>query len=319
MTAGPGSLANGSFSHDLLLHDEDADLVAEARTFVERGLASGGQVIVHGPAERVALLREALGASPRLEYGLSRDVLRSPFATLFAAQRMLAEARDPIDLWTIGVVARSQDEALPCGPGARFESLMNAILGGLPFHALCAYDTRDLPAPVLAAARATHPHLNARGLRTANPDYQQPEGFLAGPLASAPAPPQVEPSVRASLLGLRDLRWARDLLAGHAAHSALPPPTTSDFVTAVNEVLVNALVHGAPPVRLTVWAEAGKLTCLVEDVGPGIPDTLAGCRYPEPAGALGLWVARQLCEDVIIRNLPDGGCSLLLTAAGDLA
>src|SRR4051812_34871068 len=71
---GPGPIAAGRYSHDLLLHDCDDDLVASTRAFVELGLASGGQVLVHSSQERVAMLREALGSHPRLDYGLDRDL-----------------------------------------------------------------------------------------------------------------------------------------------------------------------------------------------------------------------------------------------------
>ena len=51
----PGPIPNGRYSHDLLLHDSDAELVAATRAFVELGLASGGQVLVHSSEDRVAM------------------------------------------------------------------------------------------------------------------------------------------------------------------------------------------------------------------------------------------------------------------------
>ena len=71
------------FSHDLLLHDSDAELVSGTRAFVQQGLASGGQVLVHSTEAQVALLRDELGSHPRLTYGLDQDLYQSPTATLF--------------------------------------------------------------------------------------------------------------------------------------------------------------------------------------------------------------------------------------------
>jgi hypothetical protein len=67
-------------------------------------------------------------------------------------------------------------------------------------------------------------------------------------------------------------------------------------------------------VRLALWTDPARLTCLVTDLGPGIPDRLAGYRYPEPDGPKGLWVARQLCEDIFVGNLADGGSYALVIA-----
>ena len=60
----------------------------------------------------------------------------------------------------------------------------------------------------------------------------------------------------------------RHLVRGGAESStALPRGTIDAFVSAVHEVLANGLQHGVPPVRLTLWVETSKLTCLVADTG----------------------------------------------------
>ena len=80
----PSPIRSDRFSHDLLVHDGDDDLLAGTRAFVEQGLSSGGQVIVHSTRERVAMLRDALEPHPRLEFGLDEDLYQSPTSTLFA-------------------------------------------------------------------------------------------------------------------------------------------------------------------------------------------------------------------------------------------
>ena len=60
----PNPIVGGGYSHDLLLHDSDEDLVEGTVAFVEQGLASGGQVLVHSSEERVTMLREAPGDAP---------------------------------------------------------------------------------------------------------------------------------------------------------------------------------------------------------------------------------------------------------------
>ena len=82
---------------------------------------------------------------------------------------------------------------------------------------------------------------------------------------------------------------------------------------AVHEVAANGVVHGRTPVHISLWTDVDALTCLIEDSGPGILDPMTGFRYPDDWDRLGLWVARQLVDDLFIGNSP-AGCSVLLTA-----
>lgn len=307
-----GPITSGSYSHDLLLHDCDDMLVEGIRSFVEQGLESGGQVLVHSSEPRVAMLRDALGEHPRLTYGLDDDLYLSPSSTLFAYQRTLAESPEPVDLWATGTVPLGEDvDGHPAW--ARYESLVNEVLGSYAFHGLCTYDTSRLPESTIAAARTTHPCLGTGAHRAASPEYQDPVDFLTNPLAGVPDPPSAPPVFTRTFSSLLDLQRARYLVRHGARLGDVPPETTLDFVSAVNEVIVNGLMHGAAPVRLTMWVEPSKLVCQVTDSGPGIVDPLAGYRYPDPCGPRGLWVARQMCENLFVSNHPDGGCSVLLS------
>ena len=313
MLTEPRPIAEGRYSHDLLLHDTDHDLVAATHAFVERGLASGGQVLVHSSEERVALLREAVGTHPRLEYGLDRDLYLSPSSTLFAYERKLAS--EDTEMWVTGTVPLGDDPA-EHPAWTRYESMVNEVLGGYAFHALCTYDTRILPARTIAAAKAAHPGVSTGGDRSSSSaDYLHPAAFLSDPLAGLPEPPTGRPLVSSTVLDTRDLRQVRRLVVDGAAAGAMPRDTVDAFVVALNEVLANALTHGAPPVELAVWVGPSKLAARVTDAGPGIPDTLSGYHYPAETGPTGLWVARQLCEEVIVSNQPHGGCSVLVATA----
>lgn len=314
MTSATDRICSGLYSHDALLHHgEDDDLVKGTRAFVEQGLATGGHVLVHGTEERVAMMRAELDPHPRLEYGLDRDLYASPSSTLFAYQRKMAESPEPIELWATGTVPMGDDPA-DHPAWARYESLVNEALGAYAFHGLCTYDTRTLPASTIATAKATHPWISNGADRTSSHDYLDPADFLRDPAAAVPGPPDSQPAVSVSLHSLRDLWRARHLLALSAVSaSAVARDRIEDLITAVNEVLVNGLEHGGIPVQLVVWVETSMITCRITDSGAGIPDPLTGYRYPVPAGPRGLWLARQLCEDLFVSNQPDGGCSVLMT------
>jgi len=307
-------IVNGRYSHDLLLHDSDEELVAGTALFVEQGLESGGHVLVHSTEARVAMLREVLGTDPRLEYGLDQDLYLSPSSTLFAYQRQLAESPRPTELWATGTVPLGVDVAGHPAWG-RYEPLVNAVLGPYAFHGLCSYDTQVLPERTIAAAKAAHPHGGTGDQRTASPEYRHPADFLSDPLAGVPDPPSSAPAARMTIPGVPHLGSARDLVRRVCLlSSAVARDTVDDFVAAVNEVVVNGLHHGSAPVSLSLWADPVRLTCLVSDLGPGIADRLAGYRYPGADGPKGLWVARQLCEEIFVGNLPGGGCDALVIA-----
>jgi anti-sigma regulatory factor (Ser/Thr protein kinase) len=313
MTTHVGERTGSAFSHGLLVHDSDDALVQGTKAFVEEGLASGAQVLVHGTRSRVALLREVLGVHPRLEYGFDEELYEAPTRTLFAYQRRLAELPEGTDFWVTGTVPQGAD-ADEQGAWARYESAVNEALSAYAFRALCTYDTRTLPASVVAAARATHPMVSTDLSCQPSADYLDPEAFLADPLARVPEPPAAAPSMATTITRLDELARVRYLLKATARESsAVSMAAVEQLVTAVNEVAANGLVHGAPPVEVVVWADVTTLTCQVTDSGAGTLDPLTGYRFPDDWGPMGLWAARQLVDDLIIGGGPDGGCRILLT------
>jgi anti-sigma regulatory factor (Ser/Thr protein kinase) len=305
----------GKYSHDLLLHEgEDAWLVEGTRAFVQRGLESGGHVLVHSSEERVALLQRALGSHPRLEYGLDQDLYLTPTRTLFAYQRKLEETEGPLDLWATGTVPLGADVDGHAA-WARYESLVNEVLGPYSFHGLCTYDVSALPAGTIAAAKASHPHITAPEQRVESPTYLSPSEFRTHPLAAVPPTPASPPTLMTILDSRDDLSGARSLLRDGISSSRLPAGLVQDFVAAVNEVLTNGLEHGLSNVQLEVWVEPGRLICQVIDDGPGGVDPLTGFAYPHGHQQNGLWVARQLCDDIFVTDRPHGGTQVLLVAS----
>ena len=319
----PSPIRSDRFSHDLLVHDGDDDLLAGTRAFVEQGLSSGGQVIVHSTRERVAMLREALDPHPRLEFGLDEDLYQSPTSTLFAYQRAMAESPEPIELWATGTVPLGEDPATHPA-WARYESVVNAVLGPYAFHGLCTYDARVLPPDTIAAARATHPCVSTRGHRTDSPEYQDPAEFLANPLAGVPDPPDSPPLVTASLESAQDLRGVRLLVRrrrrvvhcratrhdrclrqrsarGAGQWSATRcPPCAAHAVGRDVEADVSGHRHGARQRRSVVrlWLSRSR--------GPqrpvGRPPAVRGALHQQPAG-LGVSSAPQHC----VRSRPAMG------------
>jgi hypothetical protein len=63
----------------------------------------------------------------------------------------------------------------------RYESLVNLAFASAPATIVCPYDTRSVPAEVIADARRTHPEVADLGVATGDPTYQEPEDFLLQP------------------------------------------------------------------------------------------------------------------------------------------
>jgi anti-sigma regulatory factor (Ser/Thr protein kinase) len=104
---------------------------------------------------------------------------------------------------------------------------------------------------------------------------------------------------------VRDLRVA---VAEHAAAVGLPHDKAAGFVAAVNEAMNNAVRHGGGG-TLRIWR--GKdLVCDVCDQGPGFQADAYRSPMPRPQpspqGGLGLWLARELADDMHISSGPDG-------------
>lgn len=101
----------------------------------------------------------------------------------------------------------------------------------------------------------------------------------------------------------------RGRVGGVAHEYGLTAAEAGDFVTAVNEVMTNAVRHGGGAAQLRLWAN-GALTCEVCDQGPGF----AAAQYinrqqrptPSSGGGMGLWIAQQTSDTLSIESGPTG-------------
>jgi anti-sigma regulatory factor (Ser/Thr protein kinase) len=101
--------------------------------------------------------------------------------------------------------------------------------------------------------------------------------------------------------------------------AGLDPQRVGDWVTAVNELMTNAVRHGGGRGRVRLW-RGDHLACEVSDGGAGFPadDYLARQERPEvtATGGMGLWIVRQLTDSLSIDSGP-GGTTASITVAID--
>ncbi|WP_331254320.1 sensor histidine kinase [Blastococcus sp. VKM Ac-2987] len=312
--AGPGGCAVPDFRHDALLYDSAEDLVDLAAPFLLEGLAAGDGAVIAASPEATAALHDAVGNHP-LVLVLERHALyRARTPTAITTFRGLGEqAGDGQRIRVVGEVDFGTTVA-DWTEWQRYEAVINAAFAPAPLWGLCLFST-DLPEPLLATARHTHPQLVSRAGRATNGDYVDPVTYLAGlPVPDEPlerTPPALAADDVTDFIGLRrTIRRHLSMVAG-------PDDLLEDFQLAVDEMTSNAVRHGHQPVSLRLWTAPGQLVCTISDAGTGPADPFAGYGPAHgedlSAGGMGLWLARQLCDHVALRRDAHGSSVRLTT------
>ncbi|MGY1828510.1 anti-sigma factor RsbA family regulatory protein [Blastococcus sp. SYSU DS0541] len=319
---GAGHPPTAGFVHDALVYDSLDDLVAVAAPFLRAGLDAGEAAVVVASGPATTALREAIDDDERLVV-LDRTVTYGPRTpAAITSFRRLAEQHRAAGASRVRVLGEVDHGRTPREwlEWQRYDAVINEALRGWDLWGVCAFDTRRLPAPVVASAACTHPHVVGAQGRTSSTGYTDPAAYLRGlPVPEEPlesTPPRFAAADVADFIGLRHAVGAE--LAGLGA----PADLVEDFLLAVDEMTSNAVRHGLPPVSLQLWTAPDRLVCTIADGGPGWDDPFAGYGPAHgndlSRGGMGLWLARQLCDHVDIsggaHHPGDGGVRVRLTA-----
>ncbi|MER6176008.1 ATP-binding protein [Streptosporangium sp. NPDC001681] len=198
------------------------------------------------------------------------------------AERARAERLDQIEpAWTVWY-----------GPGTR------------RFHAVAGWPA---PEPLIVQADTADELRDL--MREAEHSTPPPQG---GPMPETPdTPPALDDS--RTPVGPRTVCWdlphdlpiigktramVRETLAAWALHHLV-----DDAVLVVGELLANAIIHGEPVVRLSLWTGADEFQIQVTDRGPGRPRHLA--LGVEAIHGRGLTIVRALAHDTGVTPLPN--------------
>jgi anti-sigma regulatory factor (Ser/Thr protein kinase) len=89
--------------------------------------------------------------------------------------------------------------------------------------------------------------------------------------------------------------------------AGLTESRANDLVLAVSEVGANTLRHTDSSGTLAIWYDRDEIVAEIRDEGT-ITDPLAGQRRPGPdaTGGHGLWLVRQVCDQVDLRSDQSG-------------
>lgn len=301
-------VADRRCEHDALLFDSDESLVTATAPFIADGIAAGDVVIVHGPAYEVDMLRQAFDDDPRVSFEAGTDRYRRMMTTVADYQR-LCTAQVPAGrrVRSTGPVPLGDDRRTRL-EWTRYEALVERALGALPFFGLCRYDTRTTSPEVLQRRLGAHRRIVTADGSVGNDGYLDPIDLLAE-LAPAVAPNPLE--TLPPVVGQPDCRAAaplRHAVADALHRTGVPAESAGEFVAAVHEVFTNAHQHAAPPISASLHSDGRRWLCVITDSGPGLADPWTGFDAPPPIGrgGLGLWAARQLCDQLDIARARNG-------------
>jgi anti-sigma regulatory factor (Ser/Thr protein kinase) len=304
------SPTGSAFSHQVVFHGSDDELLQVVVPFCAAGAGSDQQVLVCCRPPTTQLLQRALGPGHQVTYLDYEATYSTPIAAIAAYQELidgyLSAGADSVRVVAEAVYDRTADER---AEWSRYEAVANHAMQAYPVSAVCLYDTRRVPEDLLTLARRTHPAVLTMTGDGTNPEYMDPALFLRETNQAAPEPLETEPPDLeiSKVADLDELRLQLELCLFQTTHMARE---AADLVLAANEVATNALRYGRPPVRLRLWVRADRCLCTITDRGPGIHDPFAGYIWPgalshPPTHGMGLWLARRLCDRVDIVDGPD--------------
>ena len=296
-----------AFVHEAFLYHDSGEFLRGTLEFIRAGVDAGEPVFVVLNAEKIALLREALGEdADRVLFADMADVGANP-ARIIAAWHDFVDEHGaggrPIrgigePIWA----GRSDPELAECH---RHESLLNLAFADTPsFRLLCPYDVSALDPAVLEEAARTHPYVSdVESLRESG-SYRGLEA-ISEPFADELSEPPG--SAEAIAFDADSLADVRELVTRRAQDAGLRAERTDALVLAVNEIATNSIRHGGGSGVIRAWEDGGFLLFQVEDAGR-IDAPLAGRRQPvlDQPGGRGLWLANRLCDLVQVRTFEDG-------------
>jgi anti-sigma regulatory factor (Ser/Thr protein kinase) len=298
--------ARAPFVHRALLYRDEADMATEACRFLVDALERGGLALAVLEPPEADVLQEALGPAARdVQFAPAGDWYRR-LGPLFHRLAGVLESGAADGRGPLRVVAGHPAPVARPREYARYEAMANVAFAPFDAGLMCLYDASQAPEPVIADVRRTHPELTEAGVSGRSREFTDPLVFMSQSdrgLELAPAPARTA-TLRLASAG--DLSGLRRFVRDRAASLGLRGRALDDLQIAASELASNVLVHTPGPGEVRVWTDRGDVVCEVSDEGPGFGDPFAGYRLPEGVvgSGRGLWLARQLCDQVTVASRP---------------
>ncbi len=291
-------------THSSLFYEGAREYAVEAGGFLREGLERGHRALVMAPPQRVDQLRAALARDADEVTFVDDSVAYAPQWNVYRVLVDFAAAAPGVRSTVIAEQTLSHRTPAEVVDYRRLEAAVNLVFAQHDVDLLCPYDG-SLPEHLLEIGVHTHGAVRADGGLSPNAAFGDPFDMLTG-LAGVVLPPPGAITLDCS--SEADVSGARGLVRERGAEAGLDQDEVADLALAVTEVLTNALVHGAPPALLHVYAEGATWVCHVHDTGSGPMDPLMGLLPPASMSdhGYGLWLARQLCAAVDVGHDDSG-------------
>ncbi|NYJ06997.1 sensor histidine kinase [Petropleomorpha daqingensis] len=313
MRTGPARGRTGNV-HEAGFYGSDAEFLSLIVPFVADAAAAGEPVVLGYDARKSDLLRAAL---PRLDPAAflgDASLYATPAGAIEAYRRQFEQhvAAGAEQIRIAGDVPHEGNGGRFAG-WDRYESAVNAVWEDYPVWSRCLYDSTTVSDDVRDVVERTHRNLVAPdGSAAASPRYQEVPDFRA-------LPPPVDPlEATAPAVSLVDasLKNTRRRVAA-AARGRIDAGASDDLLFALSEAVINAQLHGRPPVSVQVWTASDRVVTRVHDIGPGPAGPLTGL-VPAPDGTsgagLGLWLSHQRAGVELALTTDDAGFAVRLRA-----
>lgn len=289
-----------------MLYSGQSDFVDSALPFLSGAVKAGEPVLVVESALKIDLLRAALGSdAEHVLFADMSEVGANPariipawheFVKRYGVEgKRLRGIGEPI--WN----GRPADEL---AESQRHEALLNVAFGhGQPWWLLCPYDTSQLDDAVIEEALRSHEYVMEGGRSRTSAAFL---GIDASRRACDAPLPDPLPGFHETAFDAESLLNLRGTVSRFALRTGVGVDRATCFVTALNEVATNSILHGGGAGVLRLWRDENKLVGEVED--QGMFDRPLADR-DQPVATIdprGLWLANQLCDLVQIRRVKSG-------------
>lgn len=293
--------------HTAVLYHSEQEYLDLVKAFLSEGLSNDEPAWVAIPAEKMGLLRGALGdvaraATASVTWADITQVGRNP-GRILAVASAFAERHPDRPVRMIGEPVWPGRTTVEYPACVQFEALVNVAIEGVDATCVCLYDASRLDDSVLADARVSHPLIEHGGSRRHSPEYSIHAALDRGnePLNTSPV------AVTYMVDEAADLSGARQHSSRYGRLLGMPTDRIADLQLIVTELATNGLQHGGGTSHLAFWEHDGHLICEARDNG-FLADPLAGRRPParDKPSPSGLFVVNALADLVRTHTSTDG-------------
>lgn len=301
------------FVHQACVYGSDEEFLSMAVPFVTAGTSAGEPVVVVATPHNIDLLRRAQ-PDDRVEYIDCFSWYTAPGRTTLNYFDRVRSHTGPGRMRVIGEVVWEGRTPAQTAAWKRYESTLNVTFADTASWIVCPYDTRTLPADVIADARRTHPaHLGGSEI-TSCAEYVDP-GTFVGEAVTMSQPP----ADAAVLPYALDLHSVRRFVTIWSTVHGLHGERGDSLAAAATEVAAYLSEMGDGRLSVRLWSQSRTVTCDVHAPSVDIADPFVGYRPPalDPHPGDGLWLARYLCDHLDIR-CDSSGSTIRLEMMEDL-